>query len=163
MKRTFSRFAFVGLLPALLWGTLALNATRISTAQPAPRIAQTDEAHEYAGRYAFANNAQPAVETPVAFDRREEMIRMRDGAHLHTLIFTPKTQKDALPFLMNRTPYGIGENNSDSINRRYRDFVPDGYIFVLQDIRGRYGSEGQFMMNRPMRTKKDKKSIDEST
>jgi putative CocE/NonD family hydrolase len=106
---------------------------------------------------------QPAVETSVAFDRREEMIRMRDGVRLHTLIFTPKDQKEILPIIISRTPYGIGQSNSDSINRRYRDLVRDGYVFVLQDIRGRYGSEGEFMMNRPMRDKKNRKSIDEST
>lgn len=106
---------------------------------------------------------QPVIETSINFDRREEMIRMRDGVRLHTLIFTPKNQRDVLPFLMNRTPYGVDDNTSDSINRRFRDFVRDGYIFVLQDIRGRYDSEGQFMMNRPLRTKKDKRSVDEST
>src|SRR5437773_9435266 len=63
---------------------------------------------------------------------------------------------------MSRTPYGVG-GNSDSINRRYRELVKDGYIFVLQDIRGRYASEGQFVMNRPPRDNKDPKSIDEST
>ncbi len=106
---------------------------------------------------------QPAIETSVAFDRREEMIRMRDGVRLHTLIFTPKDHPDPLPILMNRTPYGIAGANSDGVNRRYRDLVKDGYIFVYQDIRGRYGSEGTFLMNRPMRDKKVSKSIDEST
>src|SRR5207248_4136667 len=54
-----------------------------------------------------------------------------------------------LPILMSRTPYGIGQSDSDGINRRYNELVKDGYIFVLQDIRGRFGSEGQFLMNRP--------------
>ena len=117
------------------------------------------------GREMPANktSSQPAVENNLAFDRREEMIRMRDGVRLHTLIFTPKDSKEALPIIMSRTPYGIGQSDSSSINRRYRDLVRDGYVFVLQDIRGRYGSEGEFMMNRPMRDKKDPKGIDEST
>ena len=106
---------------------------------------------------------QPAVETSVEFDRREEMIRMRDGAHLHTLIFTPKGQKESLPIMIERTPYGISETDSDAINRRYRQLVRDGYIFVAQDIRGRYGSEGEFVMTRPMHDPKDAKGIDEST
>src|SRR5215831_769870 len=106
---------------------------------------------------------QPLAQKNVPFDRREEMIRMRDGVRLHTLIFTPKSQSENLPMLMERTPYGIGDNNSDSINGRFREFIPDGYVFVLQDIRGRYGSEGQFVMNRPMHDKKDKNGIDEST
>jgi putative CocE/NonD family hydrolase len=106
---------------------------------------------------------QPAIETLQPFDRREVMIRMRDGIRLHTLIFTPKQSTETLPILINRTPYGIAENNSDAINRRYNQLVKDGYIFVLQDIRGRYGSEGQFLMVRPLRDKKDSKSTDEST
>ncbi|PYS21637.1 MAG: X-Pro dipeptidyl-peptidase [Acidobacteria bacterium] len=91
------------------------------------------------------------------------MIRMRDGVRLHTLIYTPKDQKEPLPIIVNRTPYGIAETDSDTVNRRYRDLIHDGYIFVLQDIRGRYGSEGQFVMNRPLHDPKDAKGIDEST
>ncbi|MCU1266118.1 MAG: hydrolase CocE/NonD family protein [Acidobacteria bacterium] len=106
---------------------------------------------------------QPAVEVLVPFERREEMIAMRDGVRLHTLIFLPKNQTEALPILFNRTPYGVAQNTSDSVNRRYKELVSDGYIFVRQDIRGRYGSEGQFVMNRPLREKNDPKAIDEST
>jgi putative CocE/NonD family hydrolase len=106
---------------------------------------------------------QPALENSVAFDRREEMIRMRDGVRLHTLIFAPKDQKESLPIIIERTPYGIAGTDSDAVNRRYRDLVRDGYIFVAQDIRGRYGSEGQFEMTRPMRDPKNPKGIDEST
>src|SRR5260370_30461620 len=50
---------------------------------------------------------KPAIQTLVQFEKREEMIRMRDGAKLHTLIFTPKDQAERLPILMSRTPYGI--------------------------------------------------------
>ncbi len=106
---------------------------------------------------------QPVIEAPVPFAKREEMIPMRDGVKLHTLIFAPQKTTEALPILMDRTPYGIAGASSDGINRRYKELVPDGYIFVQQDIRGRYASEGQFVMNRPLRDKKDRKSIDEST
>ena len=106
---------------------------------------------------------QPVIVRSTTFDRREEMIPMRDGVRLHTLIFTPKDQTESLPFIFGRTPYGIGQSSSDSINRRYRELVADGYIFVLQDIRGRYGSEGEFMMNRPLRDKKNPRAADEST
>src|SRR5437870_2687727 len=106
---------------------------------------------------------QPAIEVSQPFEKREELIRVRDGVRLAMLIFTPKNQAEPLPILMSRTPYGIGQSTSDGINRRYSDLVKDGYIFVLQDIRGRYNSEGEFLMNRPMRIKKDSKSIDEST
>ena len=106
---------------------------------------------------------QPAVEVLVPFERREEMITMRDGVRLHTLIFSPKNQSEALPILMNRTPYGIAQSTSDGINRRNKELVKDGYIFVRQDIRGRYASEDQFAMNRPPRDRKDPKATDEST
>lgn len=108
-------------------------------------------------------SSQPLIETLTPFDKREEMISMRDGVRLHTLIFAPRNMAEKLPILINRTPYGIGQSTSDGINRRYNQLVKDGYIFVLQDIRGRYGSEGQFVMTRPLRDKKDAKSIDEST
>ena len=107
---------------------------------------------------------QPAPpEKTVAFDQREEMIPTRDGVRLHTLIFTPHDQKEVLPIMINRTPYGIRGLSSDAINQLEKELVADGYIFVYQDIRGRYGSEGQFMMNRPMHDKNDPKGIDEST
>lgn len=105
----------------------------------------------------------PATEVNVSFERRKEMIKMRDGVRLHTLIFAPKNQAESLPIIISRTPYGIEDTDSNGINHRYRELVQDGYIFVLQDIRGRYGSDGEFMMNRPMRTKNDRTSVDEST
>jgi predicted acyl esterase len=61
-----------------------------------------------------------------------------------------------------RTPYGI-EGGERAFNGAYAELARDGYIFVLQDIRGRYKSEGQFMMLRKMRDKTDKRAIDEST
>jgi uncharacterized protein len=108
-------------------------------------------------------NDRPAIDDTVTFGQREEMIRMRDGVRLHTLIFAPKIQTGTLPIIISRTPYGIAQSSSDSINARYKDLVRDGYIFVLQDIRGRYGSEGEFMMNRPMHSQKDRNGVDEST
>ncbi|HJZ83300.1 MAG TPA: CocE/NonD family hydrolase [Pyrinomonadaceae bacterium] len=106
---------------------------------------------------------KPAIEVSTSFEKREEMIRMRDGVRLHTLIFSPKDQNDSLPIIFSRTPYGIGGYSSEGVNRNYKELVQDGYIFVFQDIRGRFGSEGEFMMNRPMRDAKSPKAIDEST
>lgn len=111
----------------------------------------------------FAHPAFAERSGNVEFIRREEMIQVRDGVRLHTLIFEPKNHKDKLPFLMVRTPYGISRLDGDGVNERNRDFIRDGYIFVYQDIRGRYGSEGEFMMNRPPHDPKDKNGIDEST
>lgn len=91
------------------------------------------------------------------------MIPMRDGIHLHTVIFIPKNMSEALPFLMERTPYGVNEYPSPEKNPYVRAMAEDGYIFVYQDIRGRYLSEGKFEMQRFNRNKKDPKAIDEST
>jgi uncharacterized protein len=97
------------------------------------------------------------------YDRREIMITMRDGIKLHTVIFTPKNQSEALPFLLERTPYGVNGYPSPEKNGYIKDMAEDGYIFVYQDIRGRYLSEGKFEMQRFTRDKKNPKAIDEST
>jgi predicted acyl esterase len=99
----------------------------------------------------------------VSFARTEAMIRMRDGVKLHTVILTPQTQAEPLPILMTRTPYGVNDWTSDSLNLEFQEFAADGYTFVFQDIRGKFESEGQFVMVRPPRDKRDAKSIDEST
>ena len=82
------------------------------------------------------------------FDKREVMITVRDGVKLHTEIYTPKEAKEALPILFERTPYGISAADKGISYSlfRYQDMFADGYIFVFQDIRGRYGSEGKFEM-----------------
>jgi hypothetical protein len=96
------------------------------------------------------------------FDRSEVMIPTRDGVRLHTLIFAPKGQTGDLPIILTRTPYGIA-GASRSLGSSYAELAQDGYIFVYQDIRGRYGSDGQFVMLRPMRDKADPKAVDESS
>jgi putative CocE/NonD family hydrolase len=99
------------------------------------------------------------------FDKTEVMIPMRDGVKLHTEFYTPKNATTPLPMLMNRTPYGIANPNKGISNMiyRYADMVPEGYIFVFQDIRGRYGSEGKFVMLRPLHDSSEPKGVDEST
>ena len=99
------------------------------------------------------------------FNKTEVMIPMRDGVKLHTEIDTPKNSTEPLPILMERTPYGIAAQGGGVSNmiRRYADMVPDGYIFVFQDIRGRYGSEGKFVMLHPIHDPSDPNGIDEST
>lgn len=145
MKRTFTLFVLSSSFALLLIQVGGANWIHAATNSPGYQAAKA------------------AVNPNVEFERREEMIAMRDGVKLHTLIFTPKNQSEALPIIMNRTPYGVGQTTAEGINRRYSDLVRDGYIFVRQDIRGRYQSEGQFMMNRAPRDKSDPKSVDEST
>jgi putative CocE/NonD family hydrolase len=90
------------------------------------------------------------------------MIVMRDGVKLNTDIYAPKAASVALPFLFVRTPYGI-DGAGAALSTAYKELAQEGYIFVFQDIRGRYKSEGQFVMSRPPRDREDPKAIDEST
>jgi putative CocE/NonD family hydrolase len=99
------------------------------------------------------------------FDKTDVMIAARDGTKLHTEIYTPKNSTAPLPIVIERTPYGLHDDDKgySRILARYAEMIPDDYIFVFQDIRGRYGSEGTFVMQRPVRNPKDSKAIDEGT
>ena len=99
------------------------------------------------------------------FDKSEAMIAARDGVKLHTEMYTPKGAAEPLPIILERTPYGLEDDDRgySRMLRRYAELIPDGYIFAFQDIRGRYGSEGKFVMQRPVHDPKDPKAIDEGT
>jgi uncharacterized protein len=98
------------------------------------------------------------------FWRYELMIPMRDGIHLQTVILIPKHENGPLPILISRTPYGVPESEKRFVDsKRYDELMSDGYIFVIQNLRGRFKSEGQFVMIRPPRDRNDPKAIDEST
>ncbi|HMG84278.1 MAG TPA: CocE/NonD family hydrolase [Terracidiphilus sp.] len=107
------------------------------------------------------------------FERREAMIPMRDGVHLHTVILVPKGAGHA-PILLTRTPYSADELTTHSASAHLGpnlygydnavDVILDGgYIRVIQDIRGKYGSEGDYVMNRPNRGPQNPTPVDEST
>jgi hypothetical protein len=102
---------------------------------------------------------QPA---PV-YTRTDEMITMRDGVRLYTQINTPNITSEKLPILFLRTPYGIGNLTSEQLSAALPELSKEGYIIVQQDIRGRFKSEGEFVMLRQPRDPKDKNAIDEST
>ena len=88
---------------------------------------------------------------------------MRDGVKLNTQVFAPNKMNEKLPILILRTPYGIGNLTSEQLAGAIPELTEDGYIVVQQDIRGRFKSEGQFVMLRQPRDPKDKNAIDEST
>ena len=100
------------------------------------------------------------------FDKVEAMIPMRDGVKLYTAIYIPKDHSHPYPFLMERTPYSAGPYG-DTLYRGSlgpnRTLMHDMYIFVYQDVRGRYMSEGQFQEMTPAIDKKTKKQTDESS
>ena len=106
---------------------------------------------------------QPLKFNKPEYARQEVMIPMRDGIKLHAVILRPKDHTAPLPFLMERTPYGVDENTPESINSREPELAASRYIFVFEDIRGRYKSEGTFVMSRPMADHRDPKLVDEST
>ncbi len=106
-------------------------------------------------------NAQQPTTAPLT--GAEVMIPMRDGVRLYTQIYTPTQTAERLPILFLRTPYGAGALSPQRIATLLPELTADGYIIVLQDIRGRFKSEGQFVMLRQPRAHKDQKAIDEST
>ena len=100
------------------------------------------------------------------YTRSEAMVPVRDGVKLHVVVLRPVGSESAgepLPFLMERTPYGTDSSNSKSVNLSKPELAASGYIFVFCDIRGRYESEGQFVMNRPIVAHATKNDVDETT
>jgi putative CocE/NonD family hydrolase len=143
------------------------------------------------------NSQQPTTypdlpsETPEKFEpptgsfdyiRRVEMIPMRDGVKLHTVILLPKGAKDA-PILFTRTPYNAddltshdprGGEGTEALSSHLAPLlvgydnateviIEGGYIRVVQDIRGKYGSEGDYIMNRPLHGPQNPTPVDEAT
>ena len=100
------------------------------------------------------------------FDRTTAMIPMRDGVRLYTEIYTPRQRPpQPMPFLLERMVYTL-ESDAAHYTPNLADFAemfPDKYIFVFQEIRGRYSSEGQFVLFRPLRDRNDPTAIDETT
>ena len=81
-----------------------------------------------------------ASASPFVFE--EAMIPMRDGVKLHTVILRPRDAKGPLPILFSRTPYGAPTQAPGSLPGSWAALAKDGYIFVTQDMRGRFKSEG---------------------
>lgn len=106
--------------------------------------------------------AQAQINVDSNYNVTAAMIPTRDGVKLNTLIYVPKEQSGPLPFILMRTPYSI-QGSSGNFRSYFKELAAEKYIFVFQDIRGRYGSEGKFVMNRPIHDPKDPHGIDEST
>src|SRR5579872_5716794 len=130
----------------------------------------------------FAQTPALPSETPAKFapatstfdyERRDVMIPMRDGVKLHTVILVPKGAHRA-PILLTRTPYDATATTSyaqsahlapelNGYDNALQVIIPGGYIRVVQDIRGKYGSEGDYVMNRPLVGPLNPTKVDEST
>ena len=107
------------------------------------------------------------------YERRSVMIPMRDGVKLHTVILVPKGARNA-PILMTRTPYSADQTtshvNSSSLGPNLSGYdnatdviIEGGYIRVVQDVRGKYGSEGDYVMNRPLQGPLNPTKVDHAT
>jgi putative CocE/NonD family hydrolase len=100
------------------------------------------------------------------YKKATAMIPMRDGIKLFTVIYSPIIEEGKFPFMIERTPYGAF-NREDTFNfsliPAYAAMARDGYIFIFQDIRGKFKSEGTMEMNRPMYHQTNPSAIDEST
>lgn len=97
--------------------------------------------------------------------KTEQLIPMRDGTKLFTAIYTPKDQSKKYPVLLNRTPYTVAPYGAE-YKKSLGNFpaeMREGFIFVYQDVRGKWMSEGEFEDVRPVNTSKNKKATDEST
>jgi hypothetical protein len=81
------------------------------------------------------------------FTLQEVMIPVRDGVHLQTVIIAPANQSGPLPILFRRTPYGVPSRPPDSMPANWKELAQDGYIFVIQNLRGRFNSEGVFKLS----------------
>jgi uncharacterized protein len=84
------------------------------------------------------------------YRRSEVMIPMRDGVKLHAVILKPADITAPLPILLTRTPYGVDGTTRESFVARRPELARDGYIYVAEDIRGRFKSEGKFIMMHPL-------------
>ena len=172
MAKPFCHLLLLSL--ALTIATFFVVETGVAqTAQSGPPASS----HPAAGSYTALPSEIPAKVQPVHtnFDyvRREVMIPMRDGVKLHTVILVPKGAKGA-PILLTRTPYNASALTSHEesshlgpVLQGYDNvtdvIVEDGYIRVVQDVRGKYGSEGDYVMNRPLHGPQNPTPVDHST
>lgn len=102
------------------------------------------------------------------YSKQEVQIAMRDGKKLFTTIYSPKNSPGKHPILVVRTPYSVGPYGKEFSPRLYAphwmQYLKEGYIMVMQDVRGRYMSEGDYMDVRPFNAnKKGKNDIDEAS
>ena len=119
--------------------------------------------------FLFAQNKADGQDYDVKahYTKYEYRIAMRDGAQLFTAVYVPKDTSRAYPFLIERTPYSVAPYGVDQYRKHLGpspDFDEAGYIFVFQDVRGRYMSEGRFVEMTPhIDHKKSNRDVDDSS
>jgi len=170
IARVYASASCITLSAALLAANASAAQVPVPAKSPAPPAAQ----------YPALPSEMPAnfVPTSDGFDhvRREVMIPMRDGVKLHTVILVPKAALGAkgAPILLTRTPYDADKlttiNESahlgpslDGYDNPVETIVEGGYIRVVQDVRGKHGSEGDYVMNRPLHGPQNPTPVDHAT
>jgi len=120
-----------------------------------------------AGLVARTRPDTPEYDVKEHYTKYEYRVPMRDGVHLFTAVYVPKDSFRAYPFLIDRTPYSVSPYGVDQYRKQLGpspDFDKAGYIFVFQDVRGRYMSEGTFLEMRPhIDDKKSNKDVDDAS
>lgn len=127
----------------------------------------------FLGRLAFVSvavsgtaAAQNADSVRAHYSKTEYQVPMRDGTRLFTVVYVPRDTTRQYPIMLARTPYGVGPYGADAYPRVLGPsprFAEDGFIFVYQDVRGRFMSEGDFVHMTPWRGMAGAGSTDEST
>ncbi|HEU4850690.1 MAG TPA: CocE/NonD family hydrolase [Telluria sp.] len=148
-RRSFAGFALICTLAATSCVALAGSTPPMQADIPA----------SFNGAVANAN-----------YIKRVVMIPMRDGVKLNTIIVIPKGAVNA-PMMLSRTPYNAARRSSRNVSPNITSMLPEGddqfiangYIRVYQDVRGKYGSEGEYVMTRPVRGPLNETPIDHST
>jgi len=113
--------------------------------------------------------AQERYDVRAHYRKSEHMVPMRDGVKLHTTVYAPRESAEKLPFLLLRTPYGTGPYGPDAYRNNLGPsthssaFEKEGFIFVFQDVRGKFRSEGEFVVMRPYKPNKSGRETDESS
>jgi putative CocE/NonD family hydrolase len=116
----------------------------------------------FAGVSSGAGQEAQAPAAQAIFQYQEVMVPVRDGVHLQTVILTPTNATKPLPILFRRTPYGVPEKAPQQMPASMKELAQDGYIFVVQNLRGRFKSEGDFKLSSQVDLK-DPKSTNETT
>jgi putative CocE/NonD family hydrolase len=160
---------------SFLWITLLLIvSTGLSFAQTASQPQSAPKYPNYPSE--TPDNLKPPGGPTFDYERREVMIPMRDGVKLYTVVLVPRsaTKAKPAPILLTRTPYSADEltNRAHSshlgptlwgYDNATEVIVEGGYIRVVQDVRGKYGSEGDYVMNRPLHGPLNPTPVDHST
>src|SRR4029077_7296092 len=137
-----------------------LAAFAVTISLPGATHAQQSPAPQYPNYPSETPEHLHPVTSPLDYERREVMIPLRDGIHLHTVILVPKGAAHA-PILLTRTPYSADQLTTHAASSHLgtnlygydnaTDVIVDGgYIRVVQDVRAKFGSEGDYVMNRPL-------------